>query len=47
MFNQTQLNGLNYAKKTDLLTGIYNAATLFTLNQNLSDVDKQKLAIVF
>lgn len=21
MFNQTQLNGLNYAKKTDLLTG--------------------------
>ena len=43
MFNQTQLNRLNYAEKTDLFTSIYNAATSYTLRQNFSDVDKQKL----
>jgi hypothetical protein len=43
MFNQTQLNGLNYAEKIELFSSIYSAATSYTLSQNLSDFKKQKL----
>jgi len=43
MFNQTQLDGLNYVEKIDLFSSIYSAATSYTLSRNMSDVEKQKL----